>query len=70
MERKEFTIEDGIEVQKDHLSRWKLVLIPEAYEALEEYALRNNGEAKTGYDIRRGSTLDNYMGNYMLGHRF
>ena len=70
MERKEFTVEDGIEIQRDHLSRWKSVLLPEVYEALEEYALRTNHEANSGYDIRRGTNLDNYIGNYMLGYRF
>ena len=70
MERKTFTIEDGIEIQTQHLSQWKTILINEAYEALEEYAKRNNDKAKTGYDICRGSELNNYISNYMLGHRF
>jgi hypothetical protein len=70
MRENEFTIEDAIEIQRDHLSRWKSILIPEAYEALEEYALRNNHKAESGYDICRGHQLDNYIGNYMLGHRF
>ena len=70
MERKAFTVEDGIEVQNQHLSKWKTVLITEAYDALEEYAKRNNDKAKDGYDICRGVSLDGYVNNYMLGHRF
>jgi len=70
MERKEFTVEDGIEIQAEQLAGWKLILIPEVYEALEEYALRNNHKAQSGRDICRGVDLDNYIGNYMLGHRF
>ncbi len=70
MERKAFTIEDGIEIQRTQLAAWKWVLITEVYEALEEYALRNNHKAKSGNDICRGVDLDNYVSNYMLGHRF
>jgi hypothetical protein len=68
--RKPFTIEEGIEVQTRQLDLWKTILIPEVYEALEEYTKRNNNEAKSGYDIKRGTTLDFYVSNYMLGHRF
>jgi len=64
------TVADGIKYQAEQLARWKTVLIPEVYAALEEYATRNNHEAKSGYDVRRGVDLDNYIGNYMLGHRF
>jgi hypothetical protein len=70
MERKEFTVEDGIEIQAEQLAGWKLILIPEVYEALEEYTLRNNHKAQSGRDVCRGVDLDNYIGNYMLGHRF
>ncbi len=70
MEKKEFTVADGIKYQAEQLAKWKTVLIPEVYAALEEYATRNNHEAKSGYDVRRGVDLDNYIGNYMLGHRF
>ncbi len=68
--RPEFTIEEGINIQTEHLRLWKAVLKFEVYEALEEYAKRNNNEAKTGYDICRGTSLDCYINNYMLGHRF
>lgn len=70
MEKKEFTIEDGIKIQTSHLADWKTVLIAEAYEALEEYATRNNEAARSGYNICRGTELSNYISNYMLGHRF
>jgi hypothetical protein len=70
MSLKEFTIEEGIEIQKEHLAGWKTVLITEVYEALEEYALRDNDKARSGYSVCRGTSLDNYVNNYMLGHRF
>jgi len=69
MEEKAFTIELGLEVQAEQLAKWKSILLPEVYEALYEYATRNNSEARTGWDIRRGSDLSNYIGNYMLGNR-
>jgi hypothetical protein len=70
MLKEEFTVQDGITIQTNQLNKWKTILIPEVYEALEEYAKRNNDKAKTGYDICRGGDLDNYIGNYMLGYRF
>jgi hypothetical protein len=66
----EFTIEEGIKVQTEHLAQWKTILIPEVYEALEEYTKRDNDKAQTGHDVRRGVDLDFYINNYMLGHRF
>ena len=36
------------------------------YEELVKWAISNNGEAKTGYDIRRGHMLDNWIGNYSM----
>jgi hypothetical protein len=68
--RSEFSIQDGIRVQSEQLRLWKAILQPGVYSALEEYALRTNHEAKSGYDIKRGTTLDSYINNYMLGHRF
>lgn len=70
MREKEFTVEEGIKYQMEQLALWKRILIPEVYVALEEYATRNNHEAKSGYDVRRGVDLNNYIGNYMLGYRF
>lgn len=64
-----FTVEDGINVQTEQLNNWGKVLIPEVFDALKEYATRNNHLAKTGYDIIRGSDLSNYVHNYQLGHR-
>jgi|688.fasta_scaffold1036149_1 hypothetical protein len=69
MERKVFTVVDGVRIQAEQLSGWKKILIPEVYIALEEYAKRDNDKAETGYDICRGTSLDSYIVNYMLGYR-
>jgi hypothetical protein len=66
---KQFEVQQGLDIQAKQLEQWKSILKDEVYEALYEYATRNNSEAKTGWDIRRGSDLSNYIGNYMLGNR-
>jgi hypothetical protein len=60
----ELSIEEGIQIQNEHLQEWKIILKENVYEELVKWATSTNGEAKTGYDIRRGSKLDNWIGNY------
>lgn len=67
--RSELSIQDGIEIQNQHLQEWKIVLLPEVYLALEEYATRKNHKAESGYDIVRGQDLCSYIRNYTLGYR-
>jgi hypothetical protein len=66
---KQFEVQQGLDIQAKQLAQWKSILKDEVYEALYEYATRNHSEAKTGWDICRGTSLDNYIGNYMLGNR-
>jgi hypothetical protein len=61
-----FTIEQGLQVQRRHLYDWKTVLKDNVYEKLVEWATSTNGEAKTGYDIRRGSSLSGWVQNYSI----
>jgi hypothetical protein len=60
------TVEGGIQIQNEHLQKWKIILKDNVYEELVKWAISNNGEAKTGYDIRRGVELDNWIGNYSI----
>jgi hypothetical protein len=60
----EFTVEQGIEVQTAHLKNWKKLLKKSVFEDLKAWATSTNNEAQDGYSIRRGNTLDNYLGNY------
>lgn len=69
MTTNEFTVEEGIVIQSEQLALWKRILVPEVYDALEEYATRNNHKAESGIDICRGTSLDSYINNYMLGYR-
>jgi hypothetical protein len=62
----ELSVEQGIQIQNEHLQEWKIILKENVYEELVKWATSTNGEAKTGYDIRRGSKLDNWIGNYSI----
>lgn len=62
--KNELSVEQGIEIQTFHLEKWKTVLKEEVFQDLKTWATSTNNEAKTGYDIRRGNDLDNYIGNY------
>jgi hypothetical protein len=63
MTNKELTIFDGINIQNDHLTYWRKILKPEIYSTLEKWAKSTNNEAKSGYDIRRGDNLTNWIVN-------
>ena len=63
----EFTIADGIAVQRTQLKRWKKVLSPKIYRELEmaldvANELRNY---KSGYDVVRGTDIDQVLMNFM-----
>lgn len=61
---REFSVADAIEIQKEHLAQWKELLKPKVYKDLEKWATAKNHLKKTGYDVMRGSSLDNYIANY------
>ena len=60
------TVEKGIQIQQEHLQQWKTLLKPEVYDKLEKWATLTNNEARTGYEIRRGTDLSNYVQNLSL----
>jgi hypothetical protein len=62
----ELSVAKGIQIQQQHLSEWKTVLKEEVYNKLVEWATSTNGEANTGYDIRRGSNLSGWVQNYSI----
>lgn len=61
-----FTVEQGIEVQTNQLRRWKSILKSDKYLLLYEFATSSNVDAKTGYDVMRGVTLDNWIHNNLM----
>lgn len=56
-----FTVDKGIEVQTKDLEKWKLVLKTKYYFELKKWATETNGQAKTGYDVRRGTDLTSFV---------
>ena len=62
----ELSVTKGIEIQQRHLAEWKIVLKEDVYRELALWTMENNLEAKTGYDIRRGSTLSGWVQNYSI----
>lgn len=60
------TVEQGIKIQQEHLQQWETVLKPEVYDKLEKWATSTNNEARTGYEIRRGTDLSSYIQNIAL----
>ncbi len=64
--RKEFTTFEGLVIQREQLEKWKLLLKHEVYTALEAWATQYNEHplVKDGYDICRGSELDNFIANF------
>jgi len=58
------SVTKGIEIQQQHLSEWKRVLKKNVYRELALWTMEKNLEAKTGYDIRRGSDLSTWVRNY------
>lgn len=70
-ERKEFTIEDGKEVQAKHLEFWESVLHPVVYAKLHKAVMHANANKpmETGYDVVRGGDLDHWVLNYHNEHK-
>ena len=64
MEKKEFTIAEGIAIQTRQLKEWESKLLPHVYTALESEAIRRNYNLKRGYDIFRGSDMTTFILNY------
>jgi hypothetical protein len=60
------SVAKGIEIQQQHLSEWKRVLKKNVYRELALWTMEKNLEAKSGYDIRRGSDLSTWVRNYSM----
>lgn len=63
---KRFTIKDGIKTQTAQLKRWQSILKPEKFEMLQKWATSTNHEAKKGFDVVRGTDLDNFVHNSLM----
>ena len=64
---KQFTVQDGLEVQQEQLQEWKLKLNAECFGALEAFLLeanKNLTKDNTGGDVIRGIALDEFILNW------
>lgn len=62
-----FTKEDGLAIQKEQLEEWKSKLNAACYSDLLAYLEEKNShltEESPGYDVYRGTDLDNFIHNW------
>jgi hypothetical protein len=60
----EFTVQEGLEIQRKQLLEWKLILNRKTYSALAaECKKRNQLNLKTGSDVFRGTDMNNFVHN-------
>jgi len=65
-DRKEFTIKQGLEYQANDLKFWESILNPAVFAKLSYAVMHANANLPyaTGYDVVRGTTLQNWVLNY------
>ena len=63
---KDFTIEQGLQVQTRQLNEWKSLLKSKVFEKLKKEVIKDNHLAKDGFDIVRGNSIDNILFNKVL----
>jgi hypothetical protein len=64
---KEFTVADAIKIQKEQLLQWKSVLKKKKYILLLQHiAVVNSKPMKTGDEVLRGNSIDNYVHNNLM----
>jgi len=61
-----FTVQDGIEIQKNNLIDWKYKLNDELYKALVAECERQNAlpNINNGFDVFRGSSIYEFIANF------
>lgn len=61
---REFTMRASLDIQKEHLDRWKNVLNAEAYSDLVAYTVEANKTVTVPRYVARGTDLDNFIANW------
>ncbi len=56
----------GIQLQREHLSRWASVLTADAYHKLYRLVTASNDKATSGYDIVRGDRITEILHNQVM----
>ena len=68
--RAPFTVEQGMDMQRKHLEKWRLRLSPECYAYLRDRVEYRNSmtDPKDGYGVCRGTDLDHIISNWQPKH--
>ena len=66
MSDQEFTLEQGLEIQSSQLKEWQKIMKPEIYNKLRVYIETSNNTAKTGNDVLRGYSIQNWISNNLM----
>lgn len=66
MSRPQFTVKDAIIIQDAQLANWRKVLKPAIHARLCELVRRTNEGVTNGYDIVRGTRIDEILWNNIV----
>jgi hypothetical protein len=61
-----FTKEEGLVIQSRHLKEFKSILIEPAFEVLEKLVTVKNKDAYDGFDLIRGTEIDEILHNQVI----
>jgi hypothetical protein len=74
MSRHKLSIKDALAIQAEQIEQWKTILNDKTIKVLtQEAATRNqetmDNEWSTGYDVWRGTSIDEFLANYKITKR-
>lgn len=61
-----FTKEQAIEIQREHLREFRSVMSASAFDVLQTKVTANNAQAYDGFDVIRGSEIDQIFHNIVI----
>lgn len=64
---REFPLGEGLAIQESQLAGWKKVLLPDVFEKVKNEITKDNLSAITGYDLKRGSDIDDTIHRIIEG---
>lgn len=62
----EFTKQNGISIQSQQLKEFRSVMSAEAFDMLEKLVVAHNDKAFDGFDIVRGTQIDEILHNEVI----
>jgi hypothetical protein len=61
-----FTKEQGLDIQQQHLKEFKSVMSAPAFEKLEQLVTATNKDAVDGFDVVRGNEINSILHNQVI----